>query len=59
VKQAMASVEISDLRAKDLRIPFKTAFRHASAERSETSSLWVEAVATDGTVGYGESCPRP
>lgn len=55
----MASVEISDLRAKDLRIPFRTAFRHASAERSETSSLWVEAVATDGTVGYGESCPRP
>ena len=41
-----------------LGIPFKTAFRHASAERAETSSLWVEAVSDDGVVGYGESCPR-
>lgn len=41
-----------------LRIPFRTAFKHASATRSETQSLWVEAQASDGTIGYGESCPR-
>lgn len=41
-----------------LCIPFRTAFRHASATRTETQSLWVEARAEDGTVGYGESCPR-
>jgi L-Ala-D/L-Glu epimerase len=41
-----------------LRMPFKVAFRHASATRNETQSLWVEARASDGTIGYGESCPR-
>ena len=44
---------------KELRIPFKAAFRHASAERAETSSVWVEAVSSTDIVGYGESCPRP
>ena len=41
-----------------LCIPFRTAFRHASASRTETQSLWVEAQAQDGNIGYGESCPR-
>ena len=41
-----------------LIIPFKVKFRHASAERTETSSLWVEAISTNGLNGYGESCPR-
>jgi len=50
---------IRQLRLKELRIPFKTAFRHASAERAETSSVWIEAVSSTGIVGYGESCPRP
>jgi L-Ala-D/L-Glu epimerase len=39
-------------------IPFRVKFRHASAERAETSSLWVEAISEDGLIGYGESCPR-
>ena len=46
------------LTLRNLRIPFKTTFRHASAERSETASVWVEAQSED-VVGYGESCPRP
>ena len=46
------------LTLRNLRIPFKTTFRHASAERSETASVWVEARSED-VVGYGESCPRP
>jgi L-alanine-DL-glutamate epimerase-like enolase superfamily enzyme len=51
--------EIRQLRLKELRIPFKAAFRHASAERAGTSSVWVEAVSRADNVGYGESCPRP
>ncbi len=51
-------MRIEQLSFTELRIPFKTTFRHASAERSETASIWVEAGA-DGFVGYGESCPRP
>jgi L-alanine-DL-glutamate epimerase-like enolase superfamily enzyme len=47
------------LSLRPLRIPFRTTFRHASAERSETSSLWAEARGDDNLVGYGESCPRP
>jgi L-alanine-DL-glutamate epimerase-like enolase superfamily enzyme len=50
---------VERLRFRELRIPFRMAFRHASAERSETSSVWVEAIASDGTIGCGESCPRP
>jgi L-alanine-DL-glutamate epimerase-like enolase superfamily enzyme len=47
------------LRFAVLGIPFKVAFRHASAERSETSSVWIESVSEGGVVGRGESCPRP
>jgi L-alanine-DL-glutamate epimerase-like enolase superfamily enzyme len=53
------SVCIRELRFDVLAIPFKVAFRHASAERAETSSVWVEAASEDGAVGCGESCPRP
>jgi L-Ala-D/L-Glu epimerase len=44
---------------RELRIPFKVAFRHAAAERTETETVWIEAIAADGSVGTGESCPRP
>ena len=50
---------IRELRFTTLAIPFKVAFRHASAERAETSSVWVESVSEGGVVGRGESCPRP
>jgi L-alanine-DL-glutamate epimerase-like enolase superfamily enzyme len=43
---------------KPLHIPFTVAFRHASAERSETSSLWADVVLDTGVAGSGESCPR-
>jgi L-alanine-DL-glutamate epimerase-like enolase superfamily enzyme len=55
----MGSVRIQRLRFTPLHIPFKMAFRHASAERAETSSVWVEATSETGLVGHGESCPRP
>src|SRR5262245_11169765 len=50
---------IDQFRFRELRIPFKVAFRHAAAERAETETVWIEAIAADGTVGSGESCPRP
>jgi L-alanine-DL-glutamate epimerase-like enolase superfamily enzyme len=57
----MSSVEVNIDRFefRELRIPFKVAFRHAAAERTESESVWVDAVGIDGTIGHGESCPRP
>jgi L-alanine-DL-glutamate epimerase-like enolase superfamily enzyme len=57
-RDASLAVTLADLRLDELRIPFRVSFRHASAERSETSSLWIEATSANGIVGYGESCPR-
>ncbi len=42
-----------------LVIPFTTRFRHASADRGETSSVVVTAVTSGGVTGTGEGCPRP
>ena len=39
------------------RVPFKVVFRHASASRDRAENLIVAARA-DGSVGYGEGCPR-
>jgi L-Ala-D/L-Glu epimerase / N-acetyl-D-glutamate racemase len=49
---------LASIEAFALRIPFKIAFKHASAERSSTQAVWVEARTSDGTRGYGEGCPR-
>ncbi len=46
------------IQARPLDIPFKLAFKHASASRGATQSLWVEACDSEGTVGHGEGCPR-
>jgi L-alanine-DL-glutamate epimerase-like enolase superfamily enzyme len=50
-------MRIESLHARSLALPFKAAFRHASAERSAMQSVWVEAKG-DGLVGLGEGCPR-
>ncbi|MEI8362900.1 MAG: enolase C-terminal domain-like protein [Betaproteobacteria bacterium] len=55
----MSNTAILRLVLSQISIPFKVKFRHASAERTETSSIWVEAISSDGVTGYGESCPRP
>ena len=39
-------------------VPFKVVFRHASASRDRAENLIVAAHSEDGTVGYGEGCPR-
>ena len=53
------NVRIEELRFRELNIPFTVSFRHAAAERAQTSTVWIEATAADGAVGFGESCPRP
>jgi L-alanine-DL-glutamate epimerase-like enolase superfamily enzyme len=50
-------MKVESLSGYSLTIPFKTAFRHASAERAATQTLWV-AARSEGHIGYGEGCPR-
>lgn len=50
-------MRIDRLQMVPLEIPFKVSFKHASAERAQTASVWVE-VASGGMVGHGEGCPR-
>jgi L-alanine-DL-glutamate epimerase-like enolase superfamily enzyme len=49
---------LESIRATVLAIPFNAAFKHASAERAATQTLWVEARTRDGVLGHGEGCPR-
>ena len=52
-------MRIEHLNMAVLQIPFKTSFKHASAERSKTASVWVVAHSKNGELaGYGEGCPR-
>ena len=39
-------------------VPFKVVFRHASANRDRAENLIVAARTAEGSVGYGEGCPR-
>ena len=50
-------MRIEAIEARPLSIPFKAAFRHASAERRQMQSLWVQARSGADT-GFGEGCPR-
>ena len=49
---------LESLKASSIAIPFKTAFKHATAARVATQTIWVEARGRDGSVGFGEGCPR-
>jgi L-alanine-DL-glutamate epimerase-like enolase superfamily enzyme len=51
-------MNLDSIDASALAIPFNAAFKHASAERASTQTLWVAARARDGAVGFGEGCPR-
>ena len=42
-----------------LQIPFKTRFKHSSAERTMTQSVLVAARTDSGCLGLGEGCPCP
>lgn len=49
---------IESIRASSLEIPFKLSFKHATAARASTQTIWVRAQGRDGSVGFGEGCPR-
>jgi L-alanine-DL-glutamate epimerase-like enolase superfamily enzyme len=51
-------VSIQHIEVKLISIPFKVAFRHASATRDTTAGIWVEINSEQGLTGYGEGCPR-
>jgi len=51
-------MNIVKLRYFQLSIPFTTSFKHGSAERSETEAVIVEVTDANGSIGYGEGCPR-
>ncbi len=46
-----------ELQFHRIDIPFRFDFKHSSAERSATQSVWAEARSGD-VVGVGEGCPR-
>ncbi len=49
---------IQSLQLRCINIPFKVSFKHASATRTQTAALWVEATSTTDLTGVGEGCPR-
>ena len=51
-------MQITRLALKPLRIPFKTSFKHHSAERKVTQSVLVVVETDSGAIGVGEGCPR-
>lgn len=51
-------MKLEQLTLRRFDMPFRTAFRHASAKRARTENVIVVAAAADGVVGYGEGCPR-
>lgn len=52
-------MRLERLEISPLEIVFRTSFKHASADRAKTASVWVEAHAADaGFAGHGEGCPR-
>lgn len=50
-------MRIEDLILEPLEIPFKTVFKHNSAERSKSESIIIKARSSK-IYGYGEACPR-
>jgi len=51
-------ITINKITFKELSIPFNRAFKHSSATRSETETIWIEIQTQCGAVGFGEGCPR-
>lgn len=52
-------MKIRKLEVRLLEIPFKTSFKHATADRAKMASVWVETHENNGELtGYGEGCPR-
>ena len=52
----MAAIACFELLAVDL--PFRKPFKHAAAERTSSSSLFLKCTTDTGATGFGESLPR-
>jgi len=52
------STQVISLRFQRLQIPFRTSFKHSSAERSVTQTVIASARTADSITGFGEGCPR-
>jgi L-alanine-DL-glutamate epimerase-like enolase superfamily enzyme len=51
-------MNIKHIQVRELNIPFRLDFKHASAERSSTESVIAIAESFGRNSGYGEGCPR-
>ena len=59
MSRGTAMMQLEQVDVRYLKIPFNVVFRHASAERNTTATIWLEAHGASGETGLGESCPRP
>jgi L-alanine-DL-glutamate epimerase-like enolase superfamily enzyme len=51
-------MNIRDIEARALDIPFRHHFKHHSADRSRTQALLVRTRTRNECIGFGEGCPR-
>ena len=51
-------MNIRDIEARTLEIPFRLNFKHHSADRSRTQTILVRTRTLNEHVGFGEGCPR-
>ena len=51
-------MNIRDIEARTLDIPFRHHFKHHSADRSRTQALLVRTRTQNESIGFGEGCPR-
>ena len=51
-------MNIRDIEARALDIPFRHHFKHHSADRSRTEALLVRTRTQNECIGFGEGCPR-
>ena len=51
-------IRIKTLTLSRLQIPFRTAFKHAAAERAATEAVVAKVESRQQICGYGEGCPR-
>ena len=52
------NASVRGLRLYHVRIPLRKPVRHALATRTESDNIIVEAVLSNGTVGFGDGVPR-
>ncbi len=53
------NTKVSKIDVFSANIPFKRSFKHVSKKREISESVFVRLEMKDGTVGFGESLPRP